>query len=94
MLQVLESEDLDTAWQRRQDTVEEENDKDMLYAFSRIYHGTSGTCVFYFLFWMLKFQILQMSSLKKTDIKLKNGGPQCVLNMSFQKHLTLYFCVI
>ena len=27
---------------------EEENDKDMLYAFSRIYHGTSGTRVFYF----------------------------------------------
>ena len=27
---------------------EEKNDKDMLYAFSCIYHGSSGTCVFYF----------------------------------------------
>ena len=75
MLQALESEDLDTAWQRRQDTDEEKNDIDMLCAFSRIYHGTSGHV---FLFFILDAKMPKFTYVifeKTTDIKLRNGGP-------------------
>ena len=37
-----------------------------------------GHNVFYFLFWKLISQSLHIPSLKKTDIKLRNGGPQRV----------------
>ena len=59
--------------------MEEKNDKDMLYAFSRVYHGTSGTCVFYFCFLDAKIPKFTYAKFeKKTDIKLRNGGPQRV----------------
>ena len=48
---------------------EEKNDKDMLYAFSRIYHRILDAKIPKFT--NAKFE-------KKTDIKLRNGGPQRV----------------
>ena len=40
---------------------EEESDKDLLYAFSSIYNGTSGTC---FLFLILDAKILKFTYVK------------------------------
>ena len=56
---------------------EERNDKDMQHAFSWIYHGTSGTCVFLFLILDAKIPkfITYVKFEKKTDIKLRNDVP-------------------
>ena len=51
----------------------------MLYAFPVFTTELRGHVV-YFSFWMLKSQSLYVSSLKKTDIKFRNGGPQRVEN--------------
>ena len=48
-----------------------ENPKSLMHTSSFHYRGTTGTCVFYFWFWMLKSQSLHMSSLNKNWHQVK-----------------------